>query len=319
MIDYGEYSKKLCSKTISPRLIALRDGVPVGIVQGICTAWGLSKYHRIGTVMTVREGPVLSLESTDKLGLLKLMMPAFENLGVKNHIMKIEIIWPCKWGYANLFENMGYKNVGTNTTYAIDLSKGSEDLWKHIYGNKRRNIKKALDRGVEFVESSNFKDIEEFHGLVLEVARRDRFVPAPLSWFQTIWKSRSQKDSSKLFFARWKGENVSGVFVTIHSKTIYALSFGYLTRALDVRPNDLLHWKIMEWGCNRGLLRYHMGEMDPEEGLYAGTWRWKREWNGDLDYAYIFRKSISKYGLVERVHDRLQSFATTASVQGQRL
>ena len=49
-----------------------------------------------------------------------------------------------------------------------------------------------------------------------------------------------------------------------------------------------------------------MGEVQPEEGVSAGgIWRWKREWNGDIDHSYVFRKSILKYGLIERVYDRL--------------
>ena len=301
-IDYGEFTKKLYPHTRTSRLIAIRDGVSEGIAQGT-----FSKYLGFGTVMDIREGPILSMTSRDRPGLLKSIIPALENLGVKNRIMRIKILWPYKWGYADLFGNMGYEHVGTSITYTVDLGRGAEDLWRRIYGNKRRNIKKALDRGVEFIETSSFGDIEKFYGLLLEVAKRDKFVPAPLSWFQTIWKSRSQKDSSKLFFARWKDNNVSSVFATIHAKTIYALGFGYLSTALEVRPNDLLHWKIMEWGCERGSLRYHMGEVRPEKGSStSGIWRWKREWNGDLDPVYIFRKSISKYDLIERIYDRLK-------------
>jgi hypothetical protein len=309
-IGYGEFAKKLHPSALTRtfRLIAVRDGVSEGIAQGICPAWGLSKYLGFGTVMTIREGPLLSMTSRDRPGLLKSIIPALENLGAKNRIMGIKILWPYKWGYTDLFGNMGYEHVGTNITYTVDLGRGAEDLWRRIDGNKRRNIKKALDRGVEFVESSSFRDIEKFHDLTLEVAKRHKSVslPDPLSAFQTIWKSQSQKDSSKLFFARWKDNNLSSVFAIIHSKTIYALGWGYLSTALEVRPNDLLHWKIMEWGCKRGFMKYHMGEVHPEKGLSAGTWRWKREWNGDLDQAYIFRKSISKYGFIERIYDKLK-------------
>jgi hypothetical protein len=308
-IDYGEFIKKQCPGALArtARLIAIRNGVPEGIAQGVCVAWGrIPKYLGLGTVMTVREGPILSMTSRDRPGLLKSIISAFENLGAKNRIMGIKILWPHKWGYADLFGDMGYENVGTNITYTINLDGGADVLWRHIDGNKRRNIKKALDRGVDFIESSSFEDLEKFYGLILEVAKRHKFVPSPLSWYQTLWKSQSQKDASRLFFTIWKDNNVSGVLAIIHSKTIYALGFGYNSAALEVRPNDLLHWKIMEWGCKRGFLKYHMGEVHPETDSSAGIWRWKREWNGDLDHAYIFRKLISKYGPIERIYDKLK-------------
>ena len=208
---------------------------------------------------------------------------------------------------------MGYKHVGTNFAYNVDLSRGAEDLWRRIYGNKRRNINKAVSRGVEFTESSSFEDIVKFYDLYLDLAQRHKYVPPPLSWFQAMWNSRSQEDSSKVFFARWRGNNVSSVFATIHAKTIYALGWGYLGTDLEVRPNDLLHWKIMEWGAKRGFLRYHMGDVHLEtDSSEGGTWRWKKEWNGDIDDVYIFRKSISKYGLIERVYNRLTKPRTWA-------
>ena len=207
-----------------------------------------------------------------------------------------------------MFTNIGYKHVGTSIAYTVDLSRGIEGLWKQMWGNKRKNIKRALERGVEFIETSSFGDIEKFYRLILDVAKRDKFVPGPLSWFQAVWNSRSQKDSSKVFFARWKGNNISSVFATTHAKTIYALGFGYLSTALEVRPNDLLHWKIMEWGCKRGFLKYHLGDAHPEKGSTDGTWRWKREWNGDQEPAYIFQKSISKHVFIEKLCGRLKKY-----------
>jgi hypothetical protein len=308
IMDYGEYVEKLRPGALTEtfRLISSRKGVPEGVALGTCTFWGLSKYHRCGTTMIVREGPLLSVKRRDRLGPLKSVITGLEDLGAKNRIMNVEIWWPYKWGYADLFRNMGYKNVGTNITYTVDLEGGPKHIWTSICGNKRRNIKKAIDSGVEFVESSDFHDIEKFYDLLVKVAERHKSVPEPLSAFQTIWKLPSQKDSSKLFFARWNGNDVSGVFVTTHAKTIYALGFGYNGESLKVRPNDFLHWKIMEWGCKRGFLKYHMGDVFPKNGLSTGIWRWKREWNGDLNYAYIFRKSISKFGFIEHVYDRLQ-------------
>ena len=305
-IDYGESIKRLYPHTRTARLIAARDGVTEGIVQGT-----YSKFFGFGTVMDIREGPLLSMISRDKPSVLKSIITTLEKLGVRNRVMRIKILWPCKWGYADLFRSLGYEHVGTRISYTVDLSRGAEDLWRRIYGNKRKNIKKALYSGVEFIETSSFKAIEEFYGLFLDLSKRNNFDPASLSWFQTVWMSRSQKDSSRLFFAKWKDYNVSSVFATIHAKTIYALGWGYSDAALEIRPNDLLHWKIMEWGCKRGFSKYHMGFVQPSEGAEkgsheAGIWRWKREWNGDPDPAYIFRKSISKYGVIQRVYDRLK-------------
>jgi serine/alanine adding enzyme len=300
--DFGEANKIMYPRARTLRLLVTRDGVTEGLAQGI-----FSEYFGFGTVMDIREGPLLNMLSGNRRNLLKSIILAIEQHGIKNHIMRIKILWPTKWGDVDLIRNLGYEHVGTNFTYTINLDGGVEDLWRRIYGNKRRNIKKALDRGVEFVETSSFEAVEKFYSLVLDLAKRHDFVPTPLSYYQAIWKSRSQKDSSKIFFAKWKDNSISSVFATIHGKTIYALGFGYLGKDLEVRPNDFLHWKIMEWGCKRGFLRYHIGDVHPDKDTSdGGTWRWKKEWNGEIDNVYVFRKSISKYGLIERVYDELR-------------
>jgi hypothetical protein len=302
-IDYGEFTKSLYPHMKTTRIAAVKEGMTEGIAQGM-----FSRFLGFGTVMNVKEGPLLSLTSKDKLGVLQSIIVALEKLGIKNRVMQIRVEWPCKWGFADLFSSMGYEHMGTISAYTVDLGGDEEALWRRINGNKRRNIRKAIDRGVEINETSSYEDIEKFYNLFLDLAKRHNFSPSKLSWFQKIWESRNQKDSSKIFFARWQGNHVSGVFLTTHAKTIYALGWGYLDKALEARPNDLLHWKIMEWGCKQGFSKYHMGYVQPEaKGAHEeGIWRWKKEWNGDQDPVYIFRKSISKHGFIEKMYAALK-------------
>ncbi len=300
-IDYAESLKQLRRHTKTVRLIVSKNGVPECIAQGT-----FSKIIGFGTVINIHEGPLLSTVSKNNSSLLKYTISAMEKFAAKNRVMGIKVLWPCKWGHIDLFVNMGYKQVGKNFPYTVDLSRGADDLWKRINGNKRRNIKKAINRGVEFTESRNFENIEKFYNLYVDLAQRHNYVAPALSWFQTMWNSRSAGDSSKVFFAKWRGNNISSVFVTMNGKTIYALGWGYLGEDLEVRPNDFLHWKIMEWGSKRGLLKYHMGDVHPEVGASeGGTWRWKKEWNGDMEDVYVFRKSLSKYGFIERIYNRM--------------
>ena len=89
----------------------------------------------------------------------------------------------------------------------------------------------------------------------------------------------------------------------IHGKTVYALAAGSFSGGWKVRPNDIMHWKVMEWACQNGYLRYHMGlvsEPPPTEGSGAwGIWRWKREWEGNLETIHIFDKLfLPRYKLV---------------------
>lgn len=76
-IDYSEFTKRLYPRTKTLRPAVQRKGVLEGIVQGV-----FSKYLGFGTDMTIQEGPVLSMTSSDKSCLLKSIISALEKSGV---------------------------------------------------------------------------------------------------------------------------------------------------------------------------------------------------------------------------------------------
>jgi lipid II:glycine glycyltransferase (peptidoglycan interpeptide bridge formation enzyme) len=301
---------RICPNTLS-RIVkkAVKNNRFSGRYRGMhCSGYmhcmGAFKIYRVLGRFYITRRPLLCSAFQDKASLLKTIIPAIENICFKNRIREIKILWSYKSGNADSFTSMGYQNMGTNISYTVDISKGPEALWESFCGNKRRNIKKALANGVEFEESTKFSDIEKFYNLVLEVAKRHKSPPEPISAFQTIWKLRGQKNLARIFFAKLKGKYVSSVFVITHVKTVYVLGFGYDSSALEVRPNDLLHWKIMEWGCKRGFLSYYMGDVYPEQD--PGLWRWKREWRGSQDYYYVFKKPILTYSFIKHISDGYQ-------------
>ena len=106
-----------------------------------------------------------------------------------------------------------------------------------------------------------------------------------------------------MFLAYWKGKIVSGVYIVIHEKTVYALSAGSRTEGWEVRPNDIMHWKVMEWACQNGYSKYDMGMVNEppptKESRFWGIWRWKREWKGNLERIQIFDKVfLPRYKLI---------------------
>jgi hypothetical protein len=300
--EYGEVYKACFSHISITRLLVLNDNTPEAIVQG-----NFSSFLGFGTTLIIREGPVISSNSGDHQGILNELLNALENFGVKKHIIKIQIWWPKSWESNTVFRYLGYEPINTTINYVVNLDFGIEGLWKHIHHNKRKNVKKALSKGVEVRETSDYEDIHKFLDLYLASAKRHNLSSPQFSWFEAIWKLRKQQ--TRIFFARWKRKDVSGVFTTTHGKTIYALSAGSLSEGFEARPNDMLHWKVMEWGCRQGFSKYHMGEVHPEQeqgARYRNIWRWKREWNGDLDVVQHYEKNISKYPLIAQIYKILK-------------
>ena len=287
--EYGEIAKLAFPSTKVARLAITSDGDTAGTVQGT-----YSSYLGFGTSLRVMRGPVVNTENEEKLLLIENLLEALEDYGKRKRIIHAEILVPETWQLHEIFQKLGYSTAGRLNEYVVNLEKGKDELWRNIAHNKRRNIKKAMKKGVEVVQSHNHGDLRAFYSMLEAAEKRGGFSSYPLSWFEAVWKVYEPIELSKVFLARWKGKSVSGVFVVVHGKTVYALAAGSFTEGWKVRPNDVMHWKVMEWACQNGYSKYQMGlvsEPPPAEGSKAwGIWRWKREWKGRLERIQIFDK-----------------------------
>jgi hypothetical protein len=288
--EYGEISKIANPRIKVARLSVLCDGEPIGILQGIYPV-----YFGFGTTLSINWGPIINPETGADLQVVGNLLQELEDYCKRRRIIQAQFTAPDSLQLHEIFHKMHYISAGKSNEYIVSLEEGTQKLWMNIHHNKRRNVKKALEQGVEIVHSHKDEDLKTFYSLLENSAEHRGFIPYPHSWFETIWKIYNP-ELSKVFLAHWKGKRVSGVFVVIQGKTVYALGAGSVAEGWAVRPNDLLHWKVMEWACENGYLKYNMGGVDEppptERSTKWGIWRWKREWKGNLERSEIFDKII---------------------------
>jgi hypothetical protein len=287
---YNEISKLAYPSTKSIRLAIKADGDLAGVVQGT-----YSRYFGFGMSLRIMGGPIIDTTHEESPRLVENLINALEENGKRQRIIRLELLVPEKWKMQQLLSKLSYSPSGELNGYFINL-KDMDELWKKIDHNKRRNITKAINEDVKIVQSDDYEDVLTFYSMLEASAKRQGFVPYPLSWFDAVWKLYEPGKLSQVFLAHWKGKPVSGVFVVTHGKTVYALAAGSFKKGWKSRPNDLIHWKIMEWANQNGYSKYNMGLIDeplPTENSCAwGIWRWKKEWNGNLERIKIFTKFL---------------------------
>jgi len=286
--EYGEITKLAFQRSRVIKLAVTHKGTPLGIVQG-----NYSSHFGFGMTLRVMRGPLVRIENEEAPQLVENLFNALEDYAKRNRIIKAQVLVPVTWQLQEVFNALGYAVVGQTNEYVVSLEKGVDELWKSISHNKRRNIKKATSKGVEVVQSHKHEDLLTFYSMLKAAKERGGFSSYPLSWFEAVWKVY-KPELWNVFLARWKGKDVSGVFTVVHGKTVYALAAGSYSEGWEVRPNDKMHWQIMEWASQKGYTRYYMGlvtEPPPAQGSNRwGIWRWKREWNGSLKRIRRFEK-----------------------------
>lgn len=308
--EYGEITKLAFQKSRVIRFATTYKGEPLGIVQG-----NYSSYLGFGMKLGVMRGPLVKIKNKEASRLVENLLKSLEDYAKKNRIIQAKILVPEAWSIQEVFHALGYTPTFFMNEYVVSLEKSEDELWKNISHNKRRNIKKATDKGVEIVQSHEYKDLLTFYSMLEASEERGGFSSYPLSWFEAAWKI-CRPELSDVFLARWKGKDVSGVFTVVHGRTVYALAAGSFKEGWEARPNDKMHWDIMKWACQKGYSRYHMGlveEPPPTKGSEAwGIWRWKREWNGSLKRIQVFNKLLlPRYKLVLKAKETVERAYTT--------
>jgi lipid II:glycine glycyltransferase (peptidoglycan interpeptide bridge formation enzyme) len=286
--DYGEVVKDYNPRTKVVRLLALDGDYPVGLVQcRFNRMFGFGDRLEVGGVYG--SGPLVADKYNEPV--LTELIAELEKCATKNRVSEAFIY---RLGKDQVLESLGYTLIQVFNVYKVALQKTAEELWSNIAYNKRKNIKKAQRQGVEVVEGTSYDDLASFYEMLSISGKRAEFIPHPFSYFHSYLKIFGANDKAKVFLAVFDGQQVAGVFVVIHGDTAYALGAGSREGAWHVRPNDMLHWKVMEWACSEGLSHYHMGFVDEppstKDSSGWGVWRWKREWNGRLEKMFLYHK-----------------------------
>lgn len=285
---YGEVIKMSNPRTNVIRLLAMDGDRLVGLVQ--------AKYNRrfgCGTRLEISsgygDGPVAVSE--DEEHVIRELLLSLEKRAIKSRVSDGFVFWS---GRNQVLESMGYTLSNVVNAYKVDLQKTAEELWKSIAHNKRRNVKKAQEQGAEVIQRKSYDDLFSFYKMYEASSKRVGFDAYSFDYFHAYLKVFGERDKVRVFLTVFDGQPVAGAFVVVHGDTAYALAAGSRKAVWYVRPNDLLHWKAMEWARGEGLSWYHMGHvyepLPTETALGWSLWRWKREWNGKLEKYCIYHK-----------------------------
>lgn len=139
----------------------------------------------------------------------------------------------------------------------LDLSLGSDVLFRKFSENRRTNIKKAIKHGVSVAPATCREETSAYYAICADWCRRKGLpVPEEEEFQQTF----ALTNNRLLLLARHYDKIIAGVVVRFFPCGVmeYAANCS-LEKTLHLRPNDLLHWRAIEWGCREGMTKYSLG------------------------------------------------------------
>lgn len=176
-------------------------------------------------------------------------------------------------------------------TYCIDLKKSKEEIYEKISKHSgRKNIERSIKKGVT-IEEINEKSLLEYSKFIESEKTTDfeSGYKRALAW----WRLMEPLGRSG-FLARWN-EKIVGCLLFYYFNNVI-IEGGVVRSSLDTEnklySQDLIKWKILEWGMEHKMRFYDLSGHNPypETKKEEGIKRYKAKWGGKKETYWFIKK-----------------------------
>ena len=225
-------------------------------------------------------------------------------------------------------------------TVQLDLSQNLDKILASMKSKTRYNIRLGLRKGMVAREGSN-GDIATFHRILTSTGHRQDFSVNDEAYYLEIAKVFGRYDNFKLFVAEYNGVIISAMFVIAFGDTVLFKRGGWSGQNGALRPNEVMHWKAIQWAKSVGYRYYNFEGIDLDaahlylagkpldSGKLKSVTRFKLGFGGEVrllpgvyDYVYnsaarwTYRKvwpRLQSSGLLDRSLNYVRSRKSTKS------
>jgi len=168
----------------------------------------------------------------------------------------------------------------------LDLSRGTDSLWKGLHKTSRRHVRKAEKAKLKIEKSETEKDMRDFYLLNLATRKKHGIPPQPYRFFENIWRELILTRLAFVLLVKYKGIPIAGGVFFVHRDTIYHKFTASDRNYLQYCPNHFLIWHTIQYGCEKDYKFFDSGRTSPDN---PGLVFFKRSWGmqkTDLPYYY---------------------------------
>jgi hypothetical protein len=146
--------------------------------------------------------------------------------------------------------------------HTLPLRAESATVFEQFVPMHRRNIGVAEKKGVRIAWGNQWKDVEAFYRLHLETRQRKGMPVQPRRFFELLARRLLDRGLGFVLLAHKDGACLAGA-VYLHWRRTLTYKFGASGQeGLSLRPNNLLMWTAIRWGCENGFVTFDMGRTD---------------------------------------------------------
>jgi len=159
--------------------------------------------------------------------------------------------------------------------HTIPLVGGLDAAAARIHAMHRRNVRAAQQRGIDILIDPTESSLQAFYRLHWLTRRRQGVPVQPLRFFQNLMDTFFPAGQGFFLLARQQQNCVAAALFLRWNDTL-TYKYGASDPAfLALRPNDLIFWEAIRWGCAHGCTSLDLGRTDLDNtGLRDFKTRW---------------------------------------------
>lgn len=156
----------------------------------------------------------------------------------------------------------------------------------------REAIRQAARRGIEVRPCTDKSGLYAFYDMLAETHRRLGAPVQPKRFFSLVWDRLIEKGLGFLLLAYKDSRPIAGTLYLHHGAMLTAKYNASLREFWRLRPNHLLYWFGIRWGCLNGYRYFDFGRTDVENQNLRD---FKQGWGAEevpLTYATIADRKL---------------------------
>lgn len=183
------------------------------------------------------------------------------------------------------FENHSYYKL-----LRLDLSRGTNSLWKTFEKPIRRRVRGAQRADLKIEKSETEKGMRDFYLLNLATRKKHGIPPQPYGFFENIWQELILNGLGFVLLANYKSIPIAGGVFLTYKDTIYCKFAASDLNYLKYHPNHLIQWQAIQHGCEKGYKYLDSGRTSPDN---LGLLSFKRSWGmQEIDLPYYYWPTV---------------------------
>jgi hypothetical protein len=196
----------------------------------------------------------------------------------------------------------------TSSAYSchfLNLYRKTDEIFSNFRNSTRRNIKKAIQKGVKVEISRTLASVKEFYRLNRITRKRHGLPPQPLYFFEKVHEHIIFKNLGFVVLASCEERFIGGA-VYFHFGETAVFKYGASEKRFHhFRPNNMTMWEAIKWYSQNGYKSICFGRTEPgNEGLRRFKAGWGTEERNEKYYKYDFKKNnfIKDSKAIEKIY-----------------